>query len=440
MQVVEAVSPERPLVVRDHVVAVEVRLAVFQGGHEQDGAVWGKRHVQNLIDFEQFPHLHLVGAHVHQPQLRCSAEFRGKGQGLALGVPRQPGVQIVVEPGQTVTQHRPPRHLARFHVQGSHAELAAFVGGEGELGAVRRWDKLGVLEPSTEWHGDVRSCGTSRLPQCLGRVEIGHPRVVVFGGMTQMVGADFCSQVGQVKARGQSEPTFDAPGDACHVEHVGHGGQAVDVGHVRPNGLTQHGRLLSRTLIHAPKRTHLTSVENQGLTFSIESTRSEPRGTLRHPLWDENEVAASEALAPLTVVHGLVEQDAGQSLADVALQLQPVARAVEEHFAPDQPSGSTDVGLFILRGHDADVALPEFLLGLEHEDLNRPLHRSPKHGAQVFGFLLENAGQLAGDLVSLTVVVHLEHALLEVLPFEGAMLHAVLAKLHVQPVRELGTQ
>ena len=258
--------------------------------------------------------------------------------------------------------------------------------------------------------------------------------------MTQMVGADFCSQVGQVKARGQSEPTFDAPGDACHVEHVGHGGQAVDVGHVRPNGLTQHSGLPSGTLVKPAKCPHLTGVEDERFTFSVQSACGKPSRSLRHPLRNLNEVAASQALAPLAVVHGLVEQDAGQSLADVPLQLQPVARAVEEHFAPDQPSGATDVGLLVLRRHDADVALPEFLLGLEHEDLNRPLHRSPKHGAQVFRFLLENAGHLAGDLVSLTVVVHLEHALLEVLPFEGAVLHAVLAKLHVQPVCELGTQ
>ena len=83
------------------------------------------------------------------------------------------------------------------------------------------------------------------------------------------------------------------------------------------------------------------------------------------------------------------------------------------------------------------LLLAEFLLRFEDQHLNRPFQRPPKHRSQILGFLLQNACDLPGDLVHLSVVIHLEQTLFEILPLEGAVLNPVFAKLDVDAVGEL---
>ena len=81
--------------------------------------------------------------------------------------------------------------------------------------------------------------------------------------------------------------------------------------------------------------------------------------------------------------------------------------------------------------------LCEIPLRFEDQNLNGPGEASSKHGCQGFCLFAQDARDLACELVSLSIVVDLKHALLEIIPFESAMLHAVLAELHVESIGEL---
>ena len=146
-----------------------------------------------------------------------------------------------------------------------------------------------------------------------------------------------------------------------------------------------------------------------------------------------NEVAVSQRFRPLTFVHGLIEQDARQSFPNVTLHLKPISFSVQEHFASHKFGRPSDVRLLVLRGHDSDIALPEFLLGFEHKHLDGSRQVSAKHGSEQFGLLIQDACDLSCDLVSLSVVVYLKHAILEILPFERAVLNAVLPNSTLSP-------
>ena len=177
-----------------------------------------------------------------------------------------------------------------------------------------------------------------------------------------MVGAHFGSQIVEVISRRQAEAIFHIPCDAGHVQDVGHGWGAVDVGHVGPNRLSQHRRFASRALVKSLEASRLAGVQHLGHAFGIEPPCRVPRRAFGHPFRNLNQCAAAQRFAPLAVVHGLVEQDGGQSLTDVTLEHQAIACGVQKHLASHEPRRSTNVGFLVLGCHDAHVALAKFFL------------------------------------------------------------------------------
>ena len=175
----------------------------------------------------------------------------------------------------------------------------------------------------------------------------------------------------QVRPRGQSKAVFWTARDSGHVKDVGDRGKAVDVRHISPNRLAQYRRIGSCRLIQTFEHSGLGGVQDSCQCSRRPPPTGIPRSAFRHPCGDLNEVAVSpENFRPLALVHRLVEEDAGQPFSNVALHRQPVAPTIQKHLASDELGRAADVGLLVLGGHHADVALAEFCLRFEDQNLN----------------------------------------------------------------------
>ena len=438
LQVVEPVPPQRSVVVRHDVVAVEVALAVLEGGHEQVPPVGGARHVEHLVDLEQLFQVHFSRAQIDDAQVGGTFQVHGEEQELALRPPGQPWVQFVVQPVQPVPQRGVPGAFAAVQVHRAHPQLTAFVGRERRQVALWVGQELGVRKPGHRPHRHARPEGTPRLAHLFAVEEWREQVGVPFWRLSKVVGLHFQGQILEERPRRKAEPALDALGHPGHVEHVGHRRKTVDVRHVRPHGLSEERGIHPAGQLQLAEGVATTEVEDGFLADGVQPPSRVTGEAVGHPRRRLNDVARPDGLAPIGLVHGLVEQHLRQPFTHLPHHGPAVARGVHEHLAAHQPGGPSEVGGFVLAEHHANVALPEFFLRVEHQDLKRPFQLTAKHRCQGVRLALEHAGDLACDLVSLAVMVHLEVALFKHLPLERAVLHPVLAERHVHAVGELG--
>ena len=437
LQIVKSVPPQRAVVVGQDVVTVEVALAILQGRHQENPTVRGIRHVQDLVDFEDFAQVHILCGHVDKAQTWSAFKFQGECEGSALGVPSEAWGKVVVQPVETVAQHHVPCPLPRAKVKGAYAPLPALVRGEGHLCAIRRREELLAVQSWVGAHGNVFAKHSPRLSQFFGPDKRGKTVRIGRASLSQMVPLCFHREVREHEACGQPEAIFDTPRDPGHVQDVGHCRDPIDVRHIGPHCLPQKGRIRPAGLVDALECARLASIEDPPLAFRIQPSGGIPREPFRHPFGHLHQIATPQCIAPLGFVHGLVEENPGQTFANILQQTLPVACGVDKHFAPHQTGRSSNVGGFILGQHDADIALSELFLRIEHQDLNGAFHGASKKRSEVLGLGVQHPGNLSSSLVSSAVVVDFEHALFEILPFEPTVLHAVFAILHIESIGEL---
>ena len=331
-----------------------------------------------------------------------------------------------------------PGACAGFQVHRAHAQLATLVCGERGQVALRVGEELGVREPGHRSHRHARPEGASGLAHGFAVLERREQGGIPLWGLTEVMGLHVQGQILKEGPRRESEPAFDALGHPGHVQHVGHRRQAVDVRHVRPHGLAQARGIQPAGQLQLAEGVATTKVEDGFLAGGVQPPCRVSGEAFGHPRRRLDDTARPDGLAPVGLVHGLVEQHLRQPLAHLPRHRPAVARRVDEHLAAHQPGRSPEVGGFVLAEHHADVALPKFFLGVEHQHLKGPFQLAAKHRRQGVRLALEHAGDLACDLVSLAVMVHLEIALLKHLPLERAVLHPVLAERHIHAVGELG--